>query len=295
MSSPVLIEIKSRYPQMNEAMRRIADYVISSESDIIYLKASDFAEKSGVSTASVSRFVKLLGYKNFNEFRLKMAVTEEKNVNEKPEEKDRLVYNGEAIGKSPYEVSKTIFSKSIRELEDTWNMMDFDILEPVANLIDRANRIVAIGVGRSKITTEALVSRLYRIGYYIVDFCDSHEIVNITSILKEGDLLIAVSNFGQSKSVVEGVKRAKRRGVTVVGITSVKDSPLAQYSDYVLFSAYDYASDKMGKLYEPSSENVAQLVLVDCLYMMVATKHEKENLSNYRAFSEEISTEHVNK
>ena len=131
---------------MNEAMRRIADYVISSESDIIYLKASDFAEKSGVSTASVSRFVKLLGYKNFNEFRLKMAVTEEKNVNEKPEEKDRLVYNGEAIGKSPYEVSKTIFSKSIRELEDTWNMMDFDILEPVANLIDRANRIVAIGV-----------------------------------------------------------------------------------------------------------------------------------------------------
>jgi len=173
--------------------------------------------------------------------------------------------------------------------------MDFDILEPVANLIDRANRIVAIGVGRSKITTEALVSRLYRIGYYIVDFCDSHEIVNITSILKEGDLLIAVSNFGQSKSVVEGVKRAKRRGVTVVGITSVKDSPLAQYSDYVLFSAYDYASDKMGKLYEPSSENVAQLVLVDCLYMMVATKHEKENLSHYRAFSEEISTEHVNK
>ena len=94
---------------------------------------------------------------------------------------------------------------------------------------------------------------------------------------------------------MEGVKRAKRRGVTVVGITSVKDSPLAQYSDYVLFSAYDYASDKMGKLYEPSSENVAQLVLVDCLYMMVATKHEKENLSHYRAFSEEISTEHVNK
>ena len=86
MSSPVLIEIKSRYPQMNEAMRRIADYVISSESDIIYLKASDFAEKSGVSTASVSRFVKLLGYKNFNEFRLKMAVTEEKNVNEKRKE-----------------------------------------------------------------------------------------------------------------------------------------------------------------------------------------------------------------
>lgn len=295
MTSPILIEIKSRYPQMNEAMRRIADYVISYENDMIYQKASEFAQKSGVSTASVSRFVKLLGYKNFNEFRLKMAMAEEKNGIEKPDDKDRLVYNGEAVGNSPYEISKTIFSKSIRELEDTWNMMDPDVLEPIANLIDSASRIVAIGVGRSKITTEALVSRLYRIGYYIVDFCDSHEIVNITSILKEGDLLIAVSNFGQSKAVVEGVKRARKRGATVVGITSVKDSPLAQYSDYVLFSAYDYASERMGKLYEPSSENVAQIVLVDCLYMMVATKHEKENLSHYRAFSEEISAEHVNK
>lgn len=292
---PIIIDIKSRYPQMNEAMRRIADYVISSEDDIIYQKASDFAKKSGVSAASVSRFVRLLGYKNFTEFRLRMAVAEEKKVNDRPAGDDELAYNGEAVGKSPQEICKTIFSKSIRELEDTWNMMNFETLRQVADQIDRANRIVAIGVGRSKITTEALVSRLYRIGYCITDYCDSHEIVNITSIMKEGDLLIAVSNFGQSKSVVEGVRRAARRGAAVAGITSVKDSPLAQSADHVLFSAYDYASDKMGKLYEPSSENVAQLVLVDCLYMMVATRHEKENLSHYRAFSEEISTEHVNR
>lgn len=293
--TPVIVDIKSRYPQMNDAMRRIADYVISSKNDIIYQKASDFAQQSGVSTASVSRFVRLLGYKNFSEFRLKMAMAKDGKVSGGSSEDDALAYNGEAVGKSPCEICKTIFSKSIRELEDTWNMMDFETLKQAADLIDKANRIVAIGVGRSKITTEALVSRLYRIGYYITDYCDSHEIVNITSIMKEGDLLIAVSNFGQSKSVVEGVRRAARHGASVLGITSVTDSPLAQSADHVLLSAYDYASDKMGKLYEPSSENVAQLVLVDCLYMMVATRHEKENLSQYRAFSEEISSEHVNK
>ena len=94
-------------------------------------------------------------------------------------------------------------------MEDTWNMMDFDILEPVANLIDRANRIVAIGVGRSKITTEALVSRLYRIGYYIVDFCDSHEIVNITSILKEGGSFNRSQQFW-TKQVCGGGRKARQ-------------------------------------------------------------------------------------
>ena len=52
---------------------------------------------------------------------------------------------------------------------------------------------------------------------------------------------------------------------------------------------------RWGSFTSHPAKNVAQLVLVDCLYMMVATKHEKENLSHYRAFSEEISTEHVNK
>lgn len=291
--SPVLIEIKSRYPQMNEAMRKLADYVISAKTDIVYQKASEFARESGVSTASVSRFVRLLGYQSFNEFRLKLASAEEQTVGDGQNSEDELAYNGASVGKSPYEIGKTIFSKSVREIQDTWSMMDFDVLAQVADRIDTAKRIVVIGVGRSKLTTEALVSRLYRLGYYIVDFCDSHEIVNITSIMKEGDLLIAVSNFGQSKSVVEGVRRAKKNGAVVVAITSVKESPLTQCSDYVIFSAYDYASDKMGKLYEPSSENVAQLVLVDCIYMMVAMKHEKENLSRYRAFSEEIKSEHV--
>ena len=78
--SPVLIEIKSRYPQMNEAMRKLADYVISAKTDIVYQKASEFARESGVSTASVSRFVRLLGYQSFNEFRLKLASAEEQTV-----------------------------------------------------------------------------------------------------------------------------------------------------------------------------------------------------------------------
>lgn len=280
---------------MNAAMRRIADYVLAAGDDIIYQKAGEFAEKSGVSAASISRFVKLLGYRNFNEFQLNLAASNEKWRKEESGVGTELAYNDQVVGKSAKEICKTIFTRSLSIVEDTWKIMDFEVMTQVANLIDSADRIAVIGVGRSKVTTEALVSRLYRIGYYIVDYCDSHEIVNITAILKPRDLLIAVSNFGQSKSIVEGVKRARKNGVPVVGITSVMDSPLAQSVDQVLVNAYDYASDKMGKLYEPSSENIAQLVLVDCLYMMVAMKHEKENLKKYKAFSNEIVSEHVNK
>ena len=63
-------------------------------------------------------------------------------------------------------------------------------------------------------------------------------------------------------------------------------------SDYTLFSAYDYNAQD-GNLFDPSSENLAQLVMVDCIYMLVARKNEKKNISYFKTFSNEIHAEHV--
>ncbi|WP_242822680.1 MurR/RpiR family transcriptional regulator [Oribacterium parvum] len=271
-------------------MQKIADYLIDTDEIEGVERASELAQRSGVSTASVSRFVKMMGYKEFRDFRLPIVL--EKQGEEKRQAKSELNYNGETISGDAYSICKTIFSKSVRELEETWGILDFSLIQKVADLIHKARRIAVIGVGRSKITVEALFSRLYRIGYPIMKFSDSHEIVNITSILEEKDLLICVSNFGLSKSVVEGAKRAKKRGIKVVGISSIKESPLSKVSDYTLFSAYDYNAQD-GNLFDPSSENLAQLVMVDCIYMLVARKNEKKNISYFKTFSNEIHAEHV--
>lgn len=286
----VIPEIKSLYPQMNEAMQKIADYLIDTEDKKCVERASELARRSGVSTASVSRFVKMMGYKEFRDFRLKIVMEKQE---ENRQEENELNYNGEPITGDAHSICKTIFSKSVRELEETWGILDFDAMQTVADLIHEARRIVVIGVGRSKVTMEALYSRLYRIGYPIMMFSDAHEIVNITSIMEKKDILICVSNFGQSKSVVEGARRAKKRGIQVVGISSIKESPLAKISDYTLFSAYDYNNAQEGNLFDPSSENLAQLVIVDCLYMLVAHKNKRKNITYFKTFSNEIHTEHI--
>ena len=201
MRQSVITEIKSLYPQMNEAMQKIADYLIDTDEIEGVERASELAQRSGVSTASVSRFVKMMGYKEFRDFRLPIVL--EKQGEEKRQAKSELNYNGETISGDAYSICKTIFSKSVRELEETWGILDFSLIQKVADLIHKARRIAVIGVGRSKITVEALFSRLYRIGYPIMKFSDSHEIVNITSILEEKDLLICVSNVCLIKSIVE--------------------------------------------------------------------------------------------
>ena len=74
MRQSVITEIKSLYPQMNEAMQKIADYLIDTDEIEGVERASELAQRSGVSTASVSRFVKMMGYKEFRDFRLPIVL-----------------------------------------------------------------------------------------------------------------------------------------------------------------------------------------------------------------------------
>jgi len=66
--------------------------------------------------------------------------------------------------------------------------------------------------------------------------------------------------------VVRSFKNAKERGAYTIAITSHKGSPLSEIADIVLYTT----SQEVGiSNIEPSYESVLQLVLLDCLYMVV--------------------------
>ncbi|WP_246597243.1 MurR/RpiR family transcriptional regulator [Faecalicatena faecalis] len=286
--------MRNMYPQMNAAMKKIADYIIANSEDASREGAHMMAQKSGVSDASVSRFVQIMGYENYKLFQLALV----SSLSEKPERKTGntwMQYSGQMDGNNTKDVCRTIFQRSIQMLEDTWKNLDISGIENVTKLISEAERIILLSVGRSKVTTEALFSRLYRLGYNVQVFNDPHEQVIITSLVREHDLVIAVSNFGVSKSVVEGVLRANKNGATTVGITSVAQSPLARASKYCIFSAYDYEAGEMGKYYEPSCENIPQVTVMDCIYMLLAMQDEKRTCDVYETISEELKSEHIKK
>ena len=293
--STEIIKIRNQYPQMNTTMKRIADYIISNPHEVMQKGAHELAGCSGVSDASVTRFVRYMGYENFKAFQLSFTASLSQEANGKVKESigNRMQYSGEITGNNTEDVCRTIFSRSIQMLEDTWKNIDIAAIAKAVELIRTSKKILLLSVGRSKVTTEAFFSRLYRLGYNVQSFCDPHEQVIVTSMAQEGDLVIAVSNFGKTKSVVEGVIRARKRGAKTIGITSVTQSPLAREAEYTIFSAYDYEAGEMGKYYEPSCENVSQVTIADCIYMLLAMQDEDRIINAYEAISEELESEHI--
>ena len=84
----------------------------------------------------------------------------------------------------------------ISEISSVMEEIDENTIEEVISEILNANKIFIVGAGRSGLVGKAFAMRLMQIGFKVYVVGET-----ITPSMEEGDLLIAISNSGETKSV----------------------------------------------------------------------------------------------
>lgn len=95
--------------------------------------------------------------------------------------------------------------------------------------ITSAKRIFLFGVGRSGLVAQTFAIRLVQLGLDVSFVGDM-----TTPILGKNDLLVLVSNTGDTMSVVTTAKIARRIGTKVVSVTANRNSNLSLNSDRIV-------------------------------------------------------------
>jgi RpiR family transcriptional regulator, carbohydrate utilization regulator len=287
METPkILIDIRSKYPEMNPAMKRVADFMIENYDKFVYMGLSEIAQKSKVSDASVTRFIRKIGFKNFKSFQVEIAKSLLNG------EVEKSVYGGAVAGDSVRTICEKIFTSNIQILKDTLNILDYSLIEKVSDLILKARHVTFFSQGRSSVTSASGRLRFYRLGIQCTSYSDPHEQAVASCMVEPGDVVIGISNYGRSSSVIRNITRARANGAKTVGITSVQNSPLAKCVDYVIYSAIN-TGDQQQNVYEPSCENLAQIAIIDCIYMTILLKKPEEAMEGFYRTSKALNEERV--
>ncbi|RLF48851.1 MAG: hypothetical protein DRN20_03635 [Thermoplasmata archaeon] len=95
--------------------------------------------------------------------------------------------------------------------------------------IASANRIFVYGVGRSGLVAQSFAMRLVQMGlcaYFIGD--------TTTPVVTKDDIVVLVSNLGETYSAIQTAEISKRIGARVAVITSRKTSTLSRYADILV-------------------------------------------------------------
>uniref|UniRef100_A0A7J3Y0K7 6-phospho-3-hexuloisomerase n=1 Tax=Thermogladius calderae TaxID=1200300 RepID=A0A7J3Y0K7_9CREN len=103
------------------------------------------------------------------------------------------------------------------------------LIETLVEAYKRSSKIFVVGAGRSGLVVKSFALRLMHLGFSVYVMGET-----IIPRMRKGDVLVALSGSGRTKSVISVAEAAKSVGAIVVSITTFMDSPLAKLGDVVV-------------------------------------------------------------
>ena len=221
--------ISMQFDQFLESEKKVAKYILNNTQSIADMTISQLAQNSGVSDASVSRFCKKIGVKGFHQLKIGLAM---ELVDTFGEEVSNDITTDD-IGQS----LQNILANKIEELKETVNMIDPDVLEQVLTDIVHARCVQLVAVGNTIPVVIDAAFKFNELGIPTVAGTIWETQLAYTYTLGRNDVLIAVSNSGESNKVYEAVKIAKANGARTLGITNNPYSAVGSEVDYHITTA----------------------------------------------------------
>ena len=159
---------------------------------------------------------------------------------------------------------KKVFEIEIDELKKVRNKVD-ENFEKLVNMIFNLgkNKVVITGIGKSGIIGEKIAATLASTGTSAIFVNSAEALHGDLGMISCGDIVIAISNSGNSDEVLSILEPIKKIGAKIVSLTGNKSSALAKHSEVVVNIGVDKEACPIGQA--PTSSTTATLVMGDAI------------------------------
>ena len=151
----------------------------------------------------------------------------------------------------------------INALNELKYLLDDDLTKALDMIEKTSGRIIITGMGKSGHIGKKIAASLASTGtpsFFVHPAEASH---GDLGMITEDDVVIAISNSGESKELVDILNYCKRFGIKLISITKNSDSSLGKAGDIVLLLPNNGEACPLGLA--PTSSTTATLVLGDIL------------------------------
>jgi RpiR family carbohydrate utilization transcriptional regulator len=235
----MLSRIEQRATSLSRAERRVANWVLAHPRQAADATLAEVAQACGASEPTVIRFCRSVGLSGFRELTIRLT---------------------EALSRPVSYVHRDV-SADDATADAVTKVLD----AAISSLMDMRAQLLFIGLGASGHVATDACHKFFRLGTPCNAHTDTPSILQAAAIAGPDDVLIVVSHLGGWAELDRAAAAARDNGATVIALTN-PSSRLARIANLVF--GWDPHEDT--SVYTPMSSRLAQLALLDALYVAFA-------------------------
>ncbi|RLQ94895.1 MurR/RpiR family transcriptional regulator [Falsibacillus albus] len=202
----VLEQFASYIKELTHSERHVLYYIEGNIDQAKNQSLTDMARVNSVSTTTIVRMCHKLGLEGFTELKFLLKKMESDS---RPEASD-------AIDRYRREMDQALSSLKVKDFEE------------ISEQLMRADRIMIVGVGLSKMMGEYFSKLFMQTNKPTSYVYESHIIDLLPNMVQPKDLIVFLSSSGETSTIVQAAEKLRYKNVDTLAITNGADSTLSK-------------------------------------------------------------------
>lgn len=256
-----LLKIQSVYDSLKSAERKAVDYLLAEPESFAKDTIVEVAAKAGCSEATLVRLGYRLAFGGYSELKASILKAD-------MGEDLKCLYEGIEEEDDTFSVMSKVMKSSIQAIDDTTSLINPQAYQEAVDAIVSAGTLQLTGIGDAAVVAMSGYYKFFRLGMN-VHFSQDYDVgLMMATQLKKGDVLLAVSHSGTTKTTLNTLRCAKERDATAIAITNCPFSPIGKHADILLSTAV-FGENMIG---ESMAKRIPSFCLMESLYINALTQ-----------------------
>lgn len=180
------------------------------------------------------------------------------------------------MDKSLDTVLKDFVSISFNEMQALKNEINLDFYDKAVELIldaeKNGNRVHITGIGKPAHVAGYIASLLSSTGTSTYELHGTEAVHGSSGQVKSGDVVIAISNSGETAELKATVTTLKNNGAKIIAVTGKRESWLAKNGDAFLYAGVKNEGDPLNRA--PRASILAEVFVLQGLSILLQCKKD---------------------
>ena len=255
----LLSRIQALLADLPPSERRVAELVLNRPVEVVSAPISQLALWSSVSQPTVIRFCRRLKCTGLPDFKLRLAGDLGAGI--------PFVHARLNAGDDATRIIGKVFDSALAGLVRGREALDPGTLDKAMEVLHGASLIECYGLGHSGVTALDAQMKLFRLGTPTLACTDTQMQRVSAALLPTDAVVLAISNSGRTRSLLEVAALVRRSGASLIAITR-SNTPLARAADILLPADVQ----ENPEVYAPMVARLVHLAIVDVLTVALALR-----------------------